>query len=557
MNELSILIGGKAGFGIDKASLIIASIMSRLGYSNYIYRDYPSLIRGGHTFSIIRASVEKVAAHRDKIDVLLALNQETIDLHKGRLKDRGIVVYDSDVIDSGSVSGIRDAIGLPLTGIVKETGADDIIRNTCIIGAFARSVGIPWDILDFAFRNNISKELDQNLKAARRGFDASKEFIVIENSAKEKMPLITGNEALALGLLRAGLKSYISYPMTPSSPILHYLASLAEDFGLKVIHPESELAVIMMALGMAYSGERVAVGTSGGGFCLMTEGLSFSGMAELPVVIILGQRPGPSTGLPTYSCQTELNFALSAGQGEFARFVIAPADAEEAYFAARLSMGISWRYQIPSIILTDKAMAEGCYSFNIDNCGEIKENTPVLWDKRGTYKRYANTDTGISPLAFPGEKDVVIKANSYEHDESGISTEDPSVTVKMQDKRLRKEKYMAIELEDYECVKVYGNKDSVTAILCWGSNSGVCMEVAKALGMKVIRPVVLSPFPVKQFRGAMEGVKKVIAVENNATGQLARLVKEHGCGVSESILKYDGRNFTVEELEERVRKVTG
>lgn len=557
MNEISVLIGGKAGFGIDKASLVIASLIGRLGCRVYVYREYPSLIRGGHTFSIIRASSDKIAAHRDKIDILLALNQDTVDLHKSALNDRSIIIYDSEVVNAGSVSGIKNAVGIPLTGIVKEEGADDLYRNTCIVGAFARSIAIDWLLVDQVIRKNFSKETDKNLKVARRGFDSSKEFMIFKKMEKKKIPLATGNEALALGLIRSGLKSYISYPMTPSSPILHYLASLAEDFNLKVIHPESELAVIMMALGMAYCGEKVAVGTSGGGFCLMTEGLSFSGMAELPVVIVLGQRPGPSTGLPTYSCQTELGFALSAGQGEFTRFVIAPADAEEAYFAAGLAMAMSWRYQIPSIILTDKAMAEGCYSFDIDDCPAIKTDAPVLWDKRGAYKRYANSDTGISPMAFPGEAGVVTKINSYEHDEYGISMEDPAATVKMQDKRLRKEKYMAIELENYECVKVRGNKDSDTALLCWGSNSGVCAEVSMMLGLRVIQPLVISPFPAKQFQKAMEGVKKVIAVENNATAQLAKIVNGLGYGISASVLKYDGRNFTVEELEDRVRKVTG
>ena len=557
MNEFSVLIGGKAGFGIDKASLAIASLMGQLGYRSYIYRDYPSLIRGGHTFSIIRASTEKVAAHRDQIDAFLALNQETVDIHKARLKGNGIIIYDSDSVDAGTVAGIKNKIGLPLTGIIKEENAGDIMRNTCIIGAFAKSVSIEWDVLDATFRRSFPKEPDQNLKVARRAFDASREFIALEKLTKERLPLVTGNEAVALGLVKARLKSYIAYPMTPSSPILHYLASLAEKFDLKVIHPESEIAVIMMALGMAYCGHRVAVGTSGGGFCLMTEGLSFSGMAELPVVIVMGQRPGPSTGLPTYSCQTDLQFILSAGQGEFTRFVIAPGDAEEAYCASQLALQISWKYQTPSIILTDKAMAEGAYSFDIGSCNDIKEEAMALWDGRPPYKRYANTDNGVSPFAFPGEKDAVIKANSYEHDEAGISTEEPAVTIKMQDKRLRKEKYLAAELENYESVKVYGNKNSATALLCWGSNKGVCIEIADMMGLKVIQPAVMAPFPLKQFRRALEGVNKVIAVENNAPGQLARVVNAHGCNVSASILKYDGRSFSLEELEDRVRKVIG
>ena len=557
MSEFSVLIGGKAGFGIDKASLVIAGLMSRLGYSIYINRDYPSLIRGGHTFSIIRSSAGKVAAHRDKVDVILALNKETADIHKERLKGDGIIVYDAALAGSAPITWAKNAAGLPLSNIIKEELADEVMRNTCIIGAFAKSIGIGWDILDAAIKEYFPKDIDRNLKVARRAFDEAKEFIKIDKISAKRLPLATGNEAAALGLIRAGLKSYIAYPMTPSSPILHYLAALSEDVGLKVIHPESEISVIMMALGMAYCGEKVAVGTSGGGFCLMTEGLSFSGMAELPVVIVLGQRPGPSTGLPTYSCQTDLHFALSAGQGEFTRFVIAPGDAEEAYSAAVLALNIAWKYQIPAIILTDKSMAEGSYSFDIELCGDVKEEPPLAWDRKEPYKRYPVTDTGVSALAFPPEKDAIIKVNSYEHDEAGISIEDVATTVKMQDKRLRKEKYLALELEECECVGVYGNKSSTTALLCWGSNKGVCIEVASALGLKVLQPVVMSPFPVREFRKAMEGVNKLVAVENNATGQLVRLIGVYGINVDTLISKYDGRSFSVEELTDRVRKVIG
>jgi 2-oxoglutarate ferredoxin oxidoreductase subunit alpha len=260
--------------------------------------------------------------------------------------------------------------------------------------------------------------------------------------------------------------------------------------------------------------------------------------------------------LPTYTSQTELNFVLSAGQGEFLRFIAAPGDAEESCFLAEFALKISWRYQIPAFLLTDKTLGEGIYNLDIDSMDEVKELPPVLWDKKLPYKRYQNTENGISPLAFAPEKDTIIKINSYEHDESGITTEDPAITVLMQDKRFRKEKYLSEELEKYELVKVYGKKDSDTGILCWGSNKGVCIEVAEKFGLKVIQPLVLHPFPVKQFGEACNGVKKIIAVENNATGQLAGLVKKYGFNVNDKILKYDGRPFSIDELEERVREIT-
>lgn len=554
MDDFSILIGGKAGFGIDKSGLIIARVFNQLGFRIYIYREYPSVIRGGHTFSIIRASKEKRATHRNKVDFLLALNQDTLNFHRNRLRKDCLFIYDSEQVKIGSDSAC--GIGIPIGKILKEENAPEIMRNTCIIGALCKTAGIKLEILEDVLRKEVSKEVELNLKVSRRGFEEAKELTKIEPLSQEKLPLLSGNQAIGLGLVKGGLKNYIAYPMTPSSPILHFLADVAKVFSLKVIHPESEIGAILMALGFSYMGERVAVGTSGGGFCLMTEGLSFAGMGELPVVIILGQRPGPSTGLPTYSSQTDLHFALNAGQGEFPRFIVAPGDPEEAYFWSCTAMNISWKYQIPSIILSDKNLGEGVFNFDMDLIPQIEEDKPVLWDKKSPYKRYLNTENGVSPLAFVPDKEAIIKVNSYEHDESGITTEEPGLTNVMQDKRLRKEKYLLKDLEGLKCVKIYGKEDSGVALLCWGSNKGVCVELAQNLGLKVIQPLVLSPFPVKQFQDALAGVKKLISVESNATGQLIRLIKVYGFNVDEKVLKYDGRPFSLDELEEAIKKLS-
>ena len=555
MNDYSVLIGGKSGFGIDKSGTVIGLILNRLGRHIYIYRDYPSLIRGGHTFSIIRSSKEKILTHVDKVDLILALNQDTFNLHKDKLKDNFIVIYDSDSIKIDNLDAGIQAIGVPIAKIIKEENASEIMRNSCIIGAFVKAYGIKWEILQSIFEKEFTKETDLNLNIARRGYDEVKESLKLESLSQDSLPLLSGNQAISLGLIKGGLKTYISYPMTPTSPILHFLAGIADNFNLKVIHPESEIGVILMALGFSYMGEKVAVGTSGGGFCLMTEGLSFAGMAELPIVIIVGQRPGPSTGLPTYSTQTELQFVLTAGQGEFVRFIIAPGDTEEAYFWSAQAMNISWKYQMPSIILTDKNLGESIFSFDIGSIPEIKEEMPFLWDRKSPYKRYLVTESGVSPLVFPLDKDAIVKVNSYEHDEYGISIEDSKQTTLMQDKRLRKEKYLQIELDKLETVKVYGNKNSPVGLLCWGSNKGVCLEVAEKLDFKVIQPLVFSPFPVEQFKEACKGTSKLVCVESNATGQLARLIRMYGFNVDEQILKYDGRPFSLDELEERVRGI--
>lgn len=553
MDDFSVLIGGKAGFGIDKSGTVIARILNQLGRRIYVYRDYPSVIRGGHTFSIIRSSKERIATHKNKVDLILALNQDTFNFHKDRLNDNSIVIYDSEAVKfEGLSSGIR-TLEVPISKIIKEENASEIIRNACILGAFVKVSGIKWEVLDSIFRQEFTKEIDLNLKVARRGYDAATELIKTEPLTQESLPLLSGNQALSLGLIKGGLKTFIAYPMTPTSPILHFLAEIADNFGLNVIHPESEIGVILMALGFSYMGEKVAMGTSGGGFCLMTEGLSFAGMSELPIVIVVGQRPGPSTGLPTYSAQTDLHFVLNAGQGEFVRFIVAPGDTEEAYYWAAKSMNISWKYQIPSIILTDKDMGEGVFNFDISSIPEIKEEKPSLWGGGGSYKRYLDTENGVSPLAFPTNKDAVIKVSSYEHDEYGITTEDSKQIILMQNKRLRKEKSLKEELEKLRSVEVYGNKDSSSALLCWGSNKGVCIEVAGKLGLKVIQPLVFSPFPIEKFKEALNGVKKLICVESSARGQLARLLKTYGFNVDENILKYDGRPFSLDELEELVK----
>jgi 2-oxoglutarate ferredoxin oxidoreductase subunit alpha len=554
VEDFSVLIGGKAGSGIDKSALILGDLLNQSGYRVYIYRDYPSLIRGGHTFSIIRAAQTKIAAHRDMVDFLLALNKETLDLHRTRLIDSGKIIYDADALKEAALPAQIRTLGVPIGKLVKEENAPEVMRNTCMIGVFAKAIGIKFEVLEKVLRKNFTEDVDTNVKTAKRGYDAAAAMESIGPPAQDPLPLISGSQAIGLGLIKGGLQAYVSYPMTPTTPLLHFLAEQASDFSLKVLHPESELGVILMALGFAYAGQKAAVGTSGGGFCLMTESLSLSGMSEVPAVIILGQRPGPSTGLPTYSSQSDLHFALYAGQGEFVRFVVAPGDLEEAYYWSACALNLAWKYQIPSIILTDKNLNEGVGNFDVDVAGEIKEGNPYLWDGTAGYRRYADSETGISPLAFVPEKDAVIKVNSYEHDEFGITAEDAAVTKKMQDKRLRKEKYLIEELKSFPTVKSYGDEKQTTALLCWGSNKGVCVELAQKLGLRVVQPLVLSPFPEHAFREALKGIEKLIAVENNATGQLARLIKTYGISVDDTILKYDGRPFTLDELETTLRE---
>jgi 2-oxoglutarate ferredoxin oxidoreductase subunit alpha len=364
---------------------------------------------------------------------------------------------------------------------------------------------------------------------------------------------MSGNQAIAFGLLRAGLQAFVAYPMTPSSSLLEFLARSAQEFGIKVIHPESEIAVMLMALGFAYMGVKTAVSTSGGGFCLMTEGLSLAGQAELPVVVMMGQRTGPSTGLPTYTAQGDLHFILNAGHGEFPKFVVAPGDADEAYYWSGIALNMAWKYQLPSLILSDKILCEGLYSFDQTLAGDPQEDDAVLWDEKGRYQRYQSTENGVSPLAFPPVQGQVIKVNSYTHDEDGITVEDAETTRVLADKRQRKEQSLAKDLEAFETVKVYGQGKA--AIICCGTNKGVCQEIAQKFGLKTIQLLVLAPFPEKRLQETMRNVERTIVVEGNSTGQLSKLLQQNGYQTDDRILKYDGRPFSLEDLENDLRKV--
>lgn len=546
--DYSILIGGKAGDGIRQVGSLIAGMLGRLGYHIYFWDDYPSLIRGGHNFSIIRASDRRIEAYRDEIDVLVALNEQTVTKHKAKLKTGGLIIYDSDVFAT-------EGLGLKLGSMVKEAGGRPVMRNVAALAAVARVVGIEWDLLRDIIGSSIRKDTELNITIAEASFLAAGEpRFSIEKLDREPLPQLQGNEAIALGAARAGLKLYIAYPMTPASSILHFLAQHEEQLGLVTYHPENEIAAVISAVGGAYAGVRTMVGTSGGGFALMTEGLSLCGQSETPVVFAVSQRPGPSTGVPTYTMQGDLPFILNAGHGEFVRFVVAPGDPDQAFVLAGLAVNTAWKYQIPAFIVTDKNLSESTYCF-ASRQDEVTREEGRVWDGKGDYKRYLNTDSGISPLAFPGNPGAVVKGTSYEHDEYGITTEEPDGIAAMQEKRLKKLEGLRNDIEGMEAVRIYGDPKSPTALVAWGSTKGACLEVAEDMGLRVVQPLILEPYPNKAFRQALEGARTLIDVELNATGSLAGLLASHGIGFDHRILKYDGRPFTVDGLRERVEEV--
>jgi 2-oxoglutarate ferredoxin oxidoreductase subunit alpha len=548
MKDVSVLVGGKAGDGINSAGALVAQLLGHMGYHIYLYFDYPSLIRGGHNFAVIRGAETRIGTCRENVDFLLALNQETFLRHRDRMNPGAAIIFNADLVKG-------EGQGVPVTSILRDEQAPGIMGNSALIGGFAKAAGIAWETVEAVFRAHIPKGIDMNLKVARRAYDQLATVRPIEPSDSPGLALLSGNEAIGLGLARGGLEAYVSYPMTPSSSLLHFLADEKENLGITLVHPENEIAVVLMALGFAYAGKRSAVGTSGGGFCLMTEGLSLAGMAELPLVFVVSQRTGPSTGLPTYTGQSELQFVLHAGQGEFPRLIVAPGDAEEALYWSAVAMNIAWKFQIPAFILSDKTLSEGTYSVDSTGIPPVKREDPGTADQGSRYKRYADTPEGISPLAYPGGKEAVVKVNSYAHDEAGYTTEEADMVDLMTKKRLRKEDGLVADMTGYPQVNSSGPPAAPATLLCWGSTKGVCGEVAGALGLRLVQPVVISPFPVTALNAALGGSAMVICVEENATGQLATLAGCHGIAIHRKVLRSDGRPFTYESLLARVKEV--
>jgi 2-oxoglutarate/2-oxoacid ferredoxin oxidoreductase subunit alpha len=546
MEDISILVGGKAGDGIRIAAIMVARLFSRYGYRGFVYDDYPSLIRGGHNFSLIRVSRQKVQANKIGVDLIVALDKQTVEKHASELNDGGVILFDSS---KGEIE--TEGVGVPFIEIVKEMEGMSIMRNSAALGAIAKVAEIDWKIVEEVFYKFLPKKIDLNLKIARKAYDmAIAGNLKVENLNQEMMPVISGNEAIGLGAVKAGMAVYYAYPMTPSTGILHFLAANRDRFNILVVHPENEIAVMLMALGSAYSGAKTMVGTAGGGFGLMVEGLSLSAQSEIPITIVVGQRAAPSTGVPTYSLQSDLHFVLNAGHGEFPRFLVAPGDAEEAYYYSGVAMNVAWRCQVPSIVLSDKNLSEGSYSFDSSRY-TVEEAQPILWDGQGDYLRYKDSENGVSPLAFPGNESATIKVTSYEHDQYGITTEESEKVAFMQQKRMQKTKAVKKEIENIEAVKAYG-KDSDTVIFTWGSTKGACVEAADALGLKVLQPIIMEPFP--DLSSYIKDAGRIVTVETNATGQLARLLENNGIRVDHKVLKYNARPFFTDELIQRLRK---
>jgi len=577
-NKISLLVGGEAGAGITRSGFLFAKTCLRGGLYVFGANDYQSLIRGGHNFYTVRADNEEVYSQADMVDLLIALNKETILLHKDELVSGAGVIYDGDQITVTNEELGRDDIKLyhvPLRNIVKELEGPSIMENTVALGAVNALLDYDPELLNEVLRDTFNpKVAELNIEAAKQGYSYAKEHYKDDfgyrlqktASAGKNRIFLTGNEAIGLGALNAGCKFYAAYPMTPATSILHFLAPLDREYKMIVIQVESEIAAVNMVAGASFAGVRSMTATSGGGFCLMTEGLGMIGMTETSPVIVLVQRPGPSTGLPTYTAQGDLRFAIHASQGEFPRVVIAPGDVEECFYTTLEAFNLAEKFQIPALIISDKYLAESngtAEAFDQNRIGIDRGQlmTETEYTGEEEYKRHKFTENGISPRAMPGTKGAIVRTNADEHNELGYTTEDPILATKMADKRFKKLDALTKELENYETVKLYGPDEADATIIGWGSTKGPIREAMKLLskeGLKVnyLQIVYLTPFPVAKVQRILKSAKKTIVVENNKTSQLSSLIREHLLTpVDQKILKYDGRPFNPEALARSIKEV--
>ena len=543
--ERQILIGGEAGQGVAKAATILGKAFVREGFYVFNYRDYPSLIKGGHNFNVLRISAEPVSSHEfDGHDVVVALDEKTVRKHAGEMKKDAVVLAPNRVNADSKLS-------VDTENIIRELNAPKIMENIILISAAWKYLGMPFESLE----KTILEELKNNrtaVTAAKRGYEEVETGKVMGTAPEKRARyFITGSQAVAMGAIAAGIDLYIAYPMTPATPVLHYLAAVQTEYDFQVLQLENEIAVANAALGASYAGAMTMIGTSGGGFALMGEAMSLQGMSEMPLVAYLAMRNAPSTGVPTYTGQGDLKMAVNIGHGEYPKVVVAPGDPKEVFERTLEAFYLAYKYRVLSIIISDKHLAESTYT--VDGFSpRVEPERFIVEDVPEDYKSYEITETGVSPRAVPGQGDAPVRATSYEHDEYGYTREEGEWAIKMNDKRFRKVRYIKEEVASLEPVNTYGNGDKV--IVSWGSTKGAILDALKQLdGWRFVQVSYIEPFPAEQFLDAVEGAERIVLVENNVTGLLGDIIAEKtGMIIEEKILRYDARPFTPKYIIRRL-----
>ena len=572
--DFAISIGGAAGQGIAAPGDVLAWIFVRRGLHLYTYNAYQSIIRGGHIFLTFRISTEKVYTHGDQLDLLICLNQDTMDRHLKHMGPGTRVIYNSDTIEPGEAQEGVQLCGMP----VKELSNDSrnkLVQNTAALGVSMHLLGLDFGILEEILTQQFMRKgqavVDENVGVARAAYDhAIANFPAFPEATPEgEKPQAwwAGNDALAMGGACAGVKFYAAYPMSPSTGVLHWMANHARDLGIMVRQVEDEIGVATMTIGAATTGTRAMCATSGGGFALMTEAVGSAGMMEIPVVMIDVQRAGPSTGVPTKTEQGDLWQMLGASQGDFPRIIVAPIDALDAFNTVPELFNLVDRYQCPGIILSDLLISEGRFSVDPDDIdfhpkidrGELITEPSTNGDE---YLRYKYTESGISPRAVPGLEGYVHVVATDEHDEDGVLISDeftnPTKRRLMVEKRGRK---MQDIFEHVAAPEIEGEEDADVTLVGWGSTYGAIHEALEQLKVEGITanhlPIKwIVPFHVKEITDIMSNSKKVIVIENSYSGQFFRYMRsETGLNVDAHIRKYDGEPFMPHQVANGVQEI--
>lgn len=566
-SQINVMAAGEAGQGVQSIGFILAKAFARGGFHLFADQDYESRIRGGHNFFRIRISDGEVGAISETADILIALNQESIELHRRELAPGGVVVFDSE-----KAKGIDDngaLFGVPLDRLAEEKTGNRLMANTVALGVALGLAGYDLQILADVLRQHFgSGETGAgNVRAAVAGYEhASNNYKgefkqCLKPLGDGKRMLISGNEAIALGAIAAGCTFIAAYPMTPATSIMEYMASKSDELGIVVVQPEDEISAINMIIGAAFAGARAMTATSGSGFALMVEGLGLAGITETPIVAVLAQRPAPAVGLPTRTEQGDLQFVLTAAPGEFPRAVLAPATIEDAFWVTVKAFNLAEKYQVPVILLTDQHLASSYATVNRFDLQKVNIDRGLLLSKEelvmpGEYKRHQITPSGISPRALPGGRALVV-TDADEHDEEGHLIEDANTRTEMMLKRLRKLDGIRGEIGR---PRVYGPQKAETTLIGWGSTYGALKEAVdilrgESLDVNLIHLNGLWPFPAEAVANVLNGAGQSFVVENNATGQLARLIRsEVGKKVTGRILKFDGRPFTPARIVSQLKK---
>ncbi len=563
--DLTCLVGGEAGQGVQSTGFILSKVLARGGYHIFADQDYESRVRGGHNFFRIRITTEPIGAIAEKVNILLALDEESIHLHQDKLSTGSIIIYDEGKVNESSNYHL---VHLPLKQLAEDKVGNKLMANTVALGAIIGLIDYDLGVLEQVLKERFSKDSEANIEAARVGYHFTHDNAQLQSPYKLKSNkdsehlLITGNEAIALGAIAAGCKFMAAYPMTPASSIMEYIAAKSHDYGLVMVHAEDEIAAINMVIGASYAGTRAMTATSGSGFCLMVEGLGLAGITETPIVIINAQRPGPATGLPTRTEQSDLEFMLYASHGEFPRAVLAPTTIENNFWITVSAFNLAERYQIPVIILTDQHLASSYSTVAPFDLSKVIIDRGTLFSENNrnfaSYKRHQITDSGISPRAFPGIGRALTVTDADEHDADGHLTEDAAIRNAMMKKRLRKFNYL--NDDEIESVILSGKSQAKITLIGWGSTFGSINEARemlqnKGLDVNHLHFNKLWPFPAEKLNNILQSTALSFVIENNASGQLAHLIRaETGRSVNGRILKYDGRPFAASDITPAVLK---